>query len=447
MTPSRRALAVAAALTAALAAGACENVGMHAGRLCVQPADFGTGTLAGACPPIAPSSTRANHRTPVAPTAISQPFRPGTDLPPAATGFRPDTPTGQPAATDTEPRSAAGNGATTPLASTTPVPVPAGTAPGTGRLPFASATTAGLHNTYSPTAFRYLAQGLDTGTGMIEIDTWPDNTTKQWKVSHSHPHRNVNNCTPATTAAQLYSGTTHSNLETCLDDVRIWLRAHPGAGPLVVKLELKAGFATGQGMGPSQLDTLIAAHLGDMVFRPADLLPKPTGGSYATASDAARADNWPTRSELAGLVLLYAIPGSHTPHPDIELGRHLRDLAATGNIGRAQVFPAVHGATAGDPRTAYKDTAIRPWFVVFDGDATTYLDGLNTTWYDTNHYLLTMTDAHKVVPALSATRPSLAQARARTQQLATAHATIVSSDWHQLPNAQSLLLPRGPPQP
>lgn len=92
MTPSRRALAVAAALTAALAAGACENVGMHAGRLCVQPADFGTGTLAGACPPIAPSSTRANHRTPVAPTAISQPFRPGTDLPPAATGFRPDTP-------------------------------------------------------------------------------------------------------------------------------------------------------------------------------------------------------------------------------------------------------------------------------------------------------------------------------------------------------------------
>ncbi|CAM5671921.1 hypothetical protein STENM327S_03025 [Streptomyces tendae] len=81
---------------------------------------------------------------------------------------------------------------------------------------------------------------------------------------------------------------------------------------------------------------------------------------------------------------------------------------------------------------------------MFDGDATTYLDGLNTTWYDTNHYLLTMTDAHKVVPALSATRPSLAQARARTQQLATAHATIVSSDWHQLPNAQSLLLPVAP---
>ncbi|CAM5410894.1 hypothetical protein SVIOM342S_10410 [Streptomyces violaceorubidus] len=140
----------------------------------------------------------------------------------------------------------------------------------------------------------------------------------------------------------------------------------------MVKLELKAGFATGQGMGPSQLDTLIAAHLGDMVFRPADLLPEAHRRLVRYRLYAARADNWPTRSELAGRALLYAIPGSHTPHPDIELGRHLRDLAATGNIGRAQVFPAVHGATAGDPRTAYKDTAIRPWFVVFDGDATTH---------------------------------------------------------------------------
>ncbi|MEV8424569.1 Ca2+-dependent phosphoinositide-specific phospholipase C [Streptomyces niveus] len=282
---------------------------------------------------------------------------------------------------------------------------------------------------------------------MIELDTWPDTTTKQWRVSHSDPHRNVNNCTPATTPAQLYSGSTHSNLETCLDDVRIWLRAHPGAGPLVVKLELKAGFATGRGMGPSQLDALIVAHLGATVFRPADLLAKPAGGSYATAADAARAGNWPTRSELAGRVLLYAIPGAHTRHPDIELGRHLRDLAATDNIGRAQVFPAVHGATAGDPRTAYKDTAIRPWFVVFDGDATTYLDHLNTTWYDTNHYLLTMTDAHKVTPAISTTRPTPTQALARTQQLAAAHATIVSSDWRQLPDAQSLALPRGHPPP
>ncbi|MGN3955008.1 phosphatidylinositol-specific phospholipase C domain-containing protein [Streptomyces sp. WAC8370] len=438
MTTSRRAFVVAAALTVALAAGTRGIVTTDVGTMCVQPAQASTGTLAGACLPIAPRPTQANDAT-VAPTSTKHPYRPSTHLPRTVPGFRPGTSTGQAAPTSTLRRPADGKGATTP------VPAPADTAPGTGRLPFASATTAGLHNTYNPAAFRYLAQGLDTGTGMIELDTWPDTTAKQWRVSHSHPHRNVNNCTHATTAAQLYSGSTHSNLETCLDDVRIWLSSHPGAGPLVVKLELKAGFATSHGMGPSQLDALIAGHLGNMVFRPADLLPKPAGGSYTTAADAARADNWPTRSELAGRVLLYAIPGSDTPHPDVELGHHLRDLAATGDIGRAQVFPAVHGATAGDPRTAYEDTAIRPWFVVFDGDASSYLDGLNTTWYDTNHYLLTMTDAHKVAPALSATRPSSTQVRARTRQLATAHATIVSSDWRQPPDAQSLVLPRGHP--
>ncbi|MET8714885.1 phosphatidylinositol-specific phospholipase C domain-containing protein [Streptomyces sp. NPDC004735] len=358
--------------------------------------------------------------------------------------MRPDTSPNQAAATGTLRRPAGGNGAAVPLtASTTPAPVPAPPATGTGQLPFASATTAGLHNTYEPAAFRYLAHGLDTGTGMIELDTWPDTTSRQWKVSHSHPNRNVNNCTPATTPAQLYSGNTHANLETCLDDIRIWLRAHPGAGPLVVKLELKAGFATGRGMGPSQLDALIAAHLGAAVFRPADLLAKPAGGSYPTAADAARANNWPTRSELAGRVLLYAIPGAHTPHPDVELGRHLRELAATDNIARAQVFPAVHGATIAYPRTAYNDTDIRPWFVVFDGDAATYLDNRNTTWHDTNHYLLIMTDAYKVTPAISTTRPTPAQARARIQQLAAAHATIVSSDWRHLPDAQSLVLARG----
>ncbi|SCD83771.1 MULTISPECIES: Ca2+-dependent phosphoinositide-specific phospholipase C [unclassified Streptomyces] len=392
------------------------------------------------------SSSQANAATPVASRAITHPSRP-EDLPSTATGFRPDTSTNQVAPTGTLRRPADGNGAAVPLtASTTPVPVPAALATETDQLPFASATTAGLHNTYAPAAFRYLAHGLDTGTGMIELDTWPDTTSKQWRVSHSHPHRNVNNCTPATTPAQLYSGSTHSNLETCLDNVRIWLRAHPGAGPLVVKLELKAGFATARGMGPSQLDALIVAHLGATVFRPADLLAKPAGGSYATAADAARANNWPTRSELAGRVLLYAIPGPHASHPDIELGRHLRDLAATDHTARAQVFPAVHGATTAYSRTAYKDTDIRPWFVVFDGDATTYLNDVNTIWYDTNHYLLTMTDAHKVTPTISTTRPTLAQARARTQQLAAAHATIVSSDWRQLPDAQSLVLPRGHPQ-
>ncbi|GAA4875174.1 phosphatidylinositol-specific phospholipase C domain-containing protein [Kitasatospora terrestris] len=321
-------------------------------------------------------------------------------------------------------------------------------AAGTGDLPFGSATTVGLHNTYDPAAFPYLAQGLDTGTGMIELDAWTDTVTTEWKVSHSNPLGNANNCVTATTPAQLYTGGANKNLETCLDDVRVWLGAHPGSGPLVIKLELKGGFAANRGMGPAQLDSLIAAHLGSTAFRPADLLAKPGGGAHATLDEATRAGNWPSRTALAGRALVYVIPGSFeegnpfdTLHTDVEYGRHLRDLSATGKIGQAQVFPAYHGAAGGDPRSAY-EADVRPWFVVFDGDASAYT-AVDTSWYDTRHYLLTMTDAQNVAPAISGTTPTADQATARTRQLAGAHASIVSSDWRSLPTVQSLVLPRG----
>ncbi|MGW6917530.1 phosphatidylinositol-specific phospholipase C domain-containing protein [Kitasatospora sp. NPDC054939] len=324
------------------------------------------------------------------------------------------------------------------------------TAAGPGELPFGSATTVGLHNAYERGAFPYLARALDTGTGMIELDAWTNTVTKEWKVSHSNPLGNSNNCTEASTPDRLYTGGTDKNLEHCLDDVRVWLGAHPASGPLVVKLELKGGFAANRGMGPAQLDALIAARLGDRVFRPGDLLAKPGGGAYATLDEAARAGNWPSRAALAGRVLVYVIPGSFeeqnpfdTLHTDVEYGRHLRDLAAAGRIDRAQVFPAVHGAAAGDPRGRYGDASIRPWFTVFDGDASAYLNGVDTAWYHARHYLLVMTDAHNVAPAISATDPTAEQARQRTAQLAGRHASVVSSDWRSLPAVQSLVLPRG----
>ncbi|MFF4652362.1 phosphatidylinositol-specific phospholipase C domain-containing protein [Streptomyces sp. NPDC001380] len=320
----------------------------------------------------------------------------------------------------------------------------------TGTLPLASATTVGLHNTYDPAAFGFLAQALDTGTGMVELDAWTDTVTHEWKVSHSNPLGNKNNCVAAATPDRLYTGGANKDLESCLDDIRVWLGAHPGSGPLLVKLELKQGFAANRGMGPAQLDALVAAHLGPAVLRPADLLARPGGGAYATLDEAARAGNWPARAQLAGRVLVDVIPGTveesnpfDTLHTDVEYARHLRDLAAAGRIGEAQVFPAVHGAAPGDPRTKYSDASLRPWFAVFDGDASSYASGTDTGWYDRNHYLLVMTDAQNVSPAISATDPAAGQARARTQQLAAAHASVVSSDWRHLPEVQSLVLPRG----
>ncbi|MFC5905724.1 phosphatidylinositol-specific phospholipase C domain-containing protein [Streptacidiphilus monticola] len=339
--------------------------------------------------------------------------------------------------------SAAAAAAALLFAAATPSPAPAAD---TGSLSLAGATGVGLHNTYDPSAFTYLAQGLDTGTSMVELDVWDDFVTKEWKVSHSNPLGNSNNCVDASTAAQLYTGSRNKDLGSCLDDIRVWLAAHPGHGPLVVKLELKAGFQATYGLGPAQLDATIAAHLGGDVFRPADLI-----GSYPSLDAAARAGNWPTRNALAGKVILEVIPGTVEENnptdslwTDQEYAQYLKGLQAAGKLGQAQIFPAVHNAQAGDPRTRYADTTLRPWFVVFDGDASAYVDGgIDTSWYDTNHYLLIMTDAQNVSPAIDDTNPTDAQAQARVAQLAKAHATIASTDWRTLTDVQSEVLPRG----
>ncbi|MBS2532877.1 hypothetical protein KGQ20_08830 [Catenulispora sp. NF23] len=313
--------------------------------------------------------------------------------------------------------------------------------------PLSHTSVVGLHNTYDDgAAFPRLANALDAGTGMIELDTWTDVFTNEWKVSHSDPTGNQNNCVDASQPSDIYTGSANKDLGSCLDDVKYWLASHPTSGPLYIKLEMKIGFEADLGMGPAQLDALINSHLGNLVYRPADLL----GGTYPTLDAAAKADAWPARSALAGKVILYAIPGTvelanpfDTLHTDVEYATYLKNLAAAGNVAQAAVFPSVLGAQAGDPRGQYSDTSIRPWFVVFDGDANTYVTSVDTSWYDTNHYILIMTDAQNVAPALSDTAPSQADAQARVALLASKHASVVSTDWTGLPAVLSEVLPRG----
>lgn len=316
----------------------------------------------------------------------------------------------------------------------------------TGTAPLSHSSVVGVHNTYAQAAYPRLANALDAGTGMIELDTWTDVFTDEWKVSHSNPTGNSNNCVDAAKPADIYTGSANKDLGSCLDDVKYWLASHPTSGPLYVKLELKMGFEADMGMGPAQLDALINSHLGSLVYRPSDLL----AGRYATPDAAARADAWPARSALAGRVILYVIPGTveldnpfDTLHTDVEYATYLKNLAAAGKTSQAAVFPTVLGAKSGDPRTQYSDTSIRPWFVFFDGDANTYVTSVDTSWYDTNHYILIMTDAQNVAPALSDTAPSLADAQARVALLASKHASVVSTDWTGLPAVLSEVLPRG----
>ncbi|MEV3987452.1 phosphatidylinositol-specific phospholipase C domain-containing protein [Streptomyces sp. NPDC049837] len=315
--------------------------------------------------------------------------------------------------------------------------------PGTA---YSDSTGVGVHNAYEKAKYPYFADALDSGAGMLEIDVWTNAFGRSWRVSHSNPLGNDNNCENAAHAGELRTKSRNQDLGGCLADIRAWHDAHPGHRPILLKIELKDGFQAKQGRGPAALDALLSARLGDALFRPADL-----AGGRPDLDTAVRADGWPARSAMAGKFVVELIPGTveednpmDTLWTDREYATHLRDLAAAGRLREAAAFPAVHHAAAGDPRTRYADAGIRPWFVVFDGDASAYAGGsIDTAWYDSRHYLVVMTDAHKVAPAIDGTNPTETQARERVALLAGRHASVVSADWYPLPSVLSTVLPRG----
>lgn len=334
-------------------------------------------------------------------------------------------------------------------AAVTAVATPAAAADTTDSLPLSHATTVGVHNAYQRAAFPYLADALDSGAGLIELDVWADSALRRWRVNHEIVGVS-NNCARASTAAQLRTGVRNQSLATCLDNLRLWHQANPAHRPIVVKVELKAGFDSRAGLGPADFDRLVADRLGTAVYRPADLLTRPDGTRFADLDAAARAGNWATRSALAGKFLFEVIPGTFERgnpfdnlHTDIEYARHLRDRHAAGQIDGVRAFPAVLDAQAGDPRTRYADTTLRPWFVVFDGAANAYVSGgIDPAWYHARHYLLVMTNGEGVPPPLGAD-PSAADAAARVAYLAAAYASVVSTDWYRLPAVLGTVLPRG----
>ncbi len=302
----------------------------------------------------------------------------------------------------------------------------------------------GVHNAYEQGRYPYFVDALESGAHLVELDVWTDGLSRRWRVSHDNPLGNKNNCEDTGTYADLRSRTRNHDLGSCLDNLRAWHEHHPDHDLMIVKLELKNGFDNRLGLGPDELDRLISAKVPD-VYRPADLL----AGGHATLDAAARDDSWPTFEQLRGRILFTVIPGTfelNNPldslHTDVEYASHLRALAANGQVAEAALFPAVLGAAAPDPRTRY-DSTLRPWFVVFDGSAADYVtQGIDTAWYDTNHYLLVMTDAHAVPPALDATNPDPAAAQQRIRDLAARHASVVTFDWTTVPGVFEVL-PRG----
>ncbi|MGR8012138.1 phosphatidylinositol-specific phospholipase C domain-containing protein [Streptomyces hypolithicus] len=324
--------------------------------------------------------------------------------------------------------------------------IPAGATAAEPSPAYSATTGVGVHNAYEKSAFPYFADALDSGAAMLELDVWTNVFGSSWRVSHNNPVGNDNNCVNAANAGELRGKPRNQNLSGCLADIRAWHDAHPGHRPVVLKVELKDGFQSRNGRGPAQLDALLSAKLGDALYRPADLV-----GGHASLDAAVRADGWPARSALAGRFVVELIPGTveegnpgHTLWTDREYAAHLRSLAGAGRLREAAAFPAVHRAQAGDPRTRYADVGLRPWFVVFDGDASAYAAGgaIDTAWYARNRYLLVMTDAHNVAPAIDGTNPTEAQALARLSLLAGRHASVISADWRSLPQVLSAVAPR-----
>ena len=302
---------------------------------------------------------------------------------------------------------------------------------------FSETTAIGTHNAYDKSKYTYFAQALDSGASLLELDVYTDSLSRRWRVSHSNPLGDDNNCEAAKTPAELYSKNRNQDLGSCLDNIAAWQQLHPDHPPIVFKVEMKNGFNNDVGLGPDEFDTLVRQKLGNTVYKPSDLL----GGTYASLDAAAKANAWPSRDALTGKVLFELIPGTvEKANPfdhywtDQEYGDHLRDLYAAGNIGAAQAFPAVLGAEAGDPRTSRYDASIRPWFVFFDGDAATYVNnGYDTSFYSKNHYVLITTDAAGVSPAISSTNPTDAEVAARLSLMAADHASVITSDWSAKP--------------
>ncbi|MFD0381805.1 phosphatidylinositol-specific phospholipase C domain-containing protein [Streptomyces stramineus] len=328
------------------------------------------------------------------------------------------------------------------LAVTGAAPAGAGTGPA-----YSATTSVGVHNAYETAKYPYFADALDSGASLLELDVWTNGIGgRSFRVSHANPLRNDNNCEGAASPAELRTKARNQPLAGCLADIRAWHDAHPGHRPVLLKVEMKDGFNANSGRGPAEFDALLTERLGDALYRPADL-----AAYHATLDEAVRAKGWPTRPELAGKFVVELIPGTvEEKNPadrlwtDREYAGHLRELAAAGRLGTAGAFPAVHGAAAGDPRTRYTDAAIRPWFVLFDGDATAYTrGGIDTAWYRARNYLVVMTDAHKIAPAIDVTRPTEAQARERVALLAKAGASFTTADWYPLPQVLSTVLPRG----
>ncbi|CAM3834168.1 phosphatidylinositol-specific phospholipase C domain-containing protein [Kibdelosporangium persicum] len=306
----------------------------------------------------------------------------------------------------------------------------------------AGITGVGVHNAYEQATFPWLADALESGASMIEIDLWQNFLgSGRYQVSHE-PWAAANNCSSATSFAALRTGSRNQGFEACLRNIKLWHDQNPTHAPLIIKLEAKNGYDGRGGYGPDRLDALIASVLGAAnVVKPADVK-----GSHATLDAAVRAGAWPSRESLRGKFLFTLITGAFeagNPFDNYDTHHEYADyLTSLGaNLGSAMMFPTINGASSVDPRTGGNGGTRAQWYVTFDGDAGGWFSG-DTSFYTNGNYLVTMASVHSVAPAIDGRNPTVQQAQDRVRQAAAKGATVASSDWNN-PAIVGFTVPRG----
>lgn len=283
---------------------------------------------------------------------------------------------------------------------------------------------AGSHNTFDKKdEYEYLSDAF-ADVQMVEIDVWTN--LGSWRVSHSNPLANVNNCPKS----GLAGNERNQDLRSCIDTIASYHRSHPGHPLLLVKLELKNGF--GSNTQPANLDDLIADIAGGGagaripeadIFTPLKLMCRDDACSslYATPEEALAHKDWPTLGELRGKVMFVLIPGTVSDGAP-------RDYASALANGKARLgFPAIAAKQSSDPRTDYYGVNA-PWNVIFDIQAGRLDSGeipqaLVRAWAARN-FLLSVNDETP-----GGAGADVAAGRARLHQLAEDfNANIVSTD-------------------
>lgn len=293
------------------------------------------------------------------------------------------------------------------------------------RYPLDRVQLAGSHNTYDKKdVYEYLSDAL-RDVQMIEVDAWTN--LGSWRVSHSNPLANINNCPKGGQPGN----DRNQDLRSCLDTIASYHRNTPGHPLVLVKLEMKNGFGTNT--QPADLDEMIAnlsenglrARIPESdIFTPLKLMCRDSacGSRYATPAEALANKPWPTLGELRGKVMFLIVPGTVSDSGP-------RDYATALASGKARLaFPMlIVKDTTTDPTAGYYG-GNAGWNVAYDVQAGRLDSGaiprsLVQSWTG-RRFLLSVNDDKP-----GGDGADVATGRARLHQLARDyHANLVNTD-------------------